>query len=83
MLHMSKFLDQKHLLFATTYVYMYWCEILPHILLPPSVREFSQGHPKSVPLGTASESGYPEIAEKLLEGGANVNYEDSVGSTMC
>ena len=45
---------------------------------PSPVYVIFQAPPYCSPLGTASENGYTEIAEKLLEGGARVDYHDEV-----
>jgi len=35
----------------------------------------------SVPLGVASQNGHIQVVEKLLEGGAHINYRDRVRNT--
>ena len=35
----------------------------------------------SAPLGKAAEMGHIRTVERLLEGGANINYQDKVRST--
>lgn len=47
------------------------------------VHKFSQIPPYCVSLGTASENGHAQTVERLLEGGANVNYYDKVQNTIC
>lgn len=37
---------------------------------------YSKSPPHSVSLGVAAERGYTKTVEKLLEGGANINYQD-------
>ena len=37
----------------------------------------------SVPLGVASQNGHIRVVEKLLEGGAHINYRDRVGYHWC
>ena len=35
----------------------------------------------SVPLGVASQNGHIQVVEKLLDGGAHINYRDRVRNT--
>ena len=37
-----------------------------------------QGKPHSSPLGTACENNHPQVAQLLINNGANVDYQDSV-----
>lgn len=36
----------------------------------------------SAPLGVAAQNGHKEIVERLLKGGANIDYKDMVRSTL-
>ena len=37
----------------------------------------------SVPLGAAAQEGHTQVIEKLLKGGANINHQDKVRSSIC
>lgn len=59
--------------------------------LKPSIHTFSllpvhvssQKPPCSVPLAVAAQNGHTQTVERLLEGGANINRQDTVRSTCC
>lgn len=49
-----------------------------HTSHSPPLHSFPQDSPHSVPLGVASQNGHTQTVERLLEGGANVNHQDTV-----
>lgn len=62
------------------YVYMYTVHSSDfiHTSLSPPLHSFSQNSPHSVPLGVASQNGHTQTVQRLVEGGANVNHQDTV-----
>ena len=52
-------------------------------VLSPSLLVYSQTAPCSSPLGVTARYGHTEIVKKLVNGGANINYQNKVKNTYC
>lgn len=64
------------------------CRVHIHVVMwaasfPTLHFAYSQAPPYSSPLGVSARYGHAKIVQLLLNGGANINYQNKVKSTHC
>lgn len=62
------------------YIYT-WCELHAHTALLLMCPTCTMQDTHSVPLEVAAQNGHSETVEKLLEGGAHIDYQNKVRDT--